>query len=133
VLEAPEPAPAIEPARAEPEAEELPEGLVAAAELIVFDALSRAGGRLLTREHRGQFGGVDKWALHTVITEPSKSVLELLADSFLWADNVADAHRLDRDSFKARVTRYTRERLEHHMPHDAAALTHALRKVSRAR
>lgn len=69
--------------------DDAPDGLVAAAELIVFDALSRAGGRLLTREHRGQFASTDKWELHTVIPVAAADVDRLLADSFQFAGRVA--------------------------------------------
>lgn len=69
--------------------DDVPDGLVAAAELIVFDALSRAGGRLLTREHRGQFASTDKWELHTVIPVAVADVDRLLADSFQFAGRVA--------------------------------------------
>lgn len=49
---------------AEPEPETVPDGLTAAAEVIVKQALSRAGGKLLTRENRGQFLNVPKHELY---------------------------------------------------------------------
>lgn len=49
---------------AEPEPEPVPDGLTAAAEVIVKQALSRAGGKLLTRENRGQFLNVPKHELY---------------------------------------------------------------------
>lgn len=68
-LEAPEPAPA--PVRALPnqadqatEPEPVPAGLAAAAEVLVRQALSRAGGRLLTNQNRGQFKGVERHELY---------------------------------------------------------------------
>jgi hypothetical protein len=67
-LEAPEPAPApnaLPGTRGqEPAAEAVPEGLVAAAEALVMQALDRAGGRLLTNQNRGQFKEVPRHELH---------------------------------------------------------------------
>jgi hypothetical protein len=65
----------------EPEA--VPEGLVAAAEFAVFDALSRAGKRLLTRGHRGQFGHVKAEELYLTI-DHDRTADELLEGSFAW-------------------------------------------------
>lgn len=42
----------------------VPEGLTAAAEVLVKQALSRAGGRLLTNQNRGQFKHVDRHELY---------------------------------------------------------------------
>jgi hypothetical protein len=126
VLEAPEPTPAIEPARAEPEAEELPEGLVAAAELIVFDALSRAGGRLLTREHRGQFGSTRKELLYLTVPH-EKDVEALLADSFVWVDRVAETFGVGAPWLTRTLTAYTHRLLTAREPHDGDALRRALR------
>ncbi|MDF2711081.1 MAG: pas4 [Nonomuraea muscovyensis] len=69
-LEAAPPADASEPRAlpgtegAEPEPEGVPDGLTAAAEVIVKQALSRAGGKLLTRENRGQYLNVPKHELY---------------------------------------------------------------------
>ena len=97
-----------------------PEGLVAAAELIVFDALSRAGGRLLTREHRGKFGSVPKHELHTVI--PGGDTTVLMTDSFLWADRVADAFGVDRAAFTAALSGYVGGRISQGLAHDPGRL-----------
>lgn len=112
--------------RAEPDAEDVPNGLVAAAELIVFDALSRAGGRLLTREHRGQFGSTPKAELHTVIPVDASGTDRLMADSFLWTDNVADAFGLERAPFRGRLQAYTRTLLREGTRHDRDALRRTL-------
>lgn len=114
--------------RALPEApgstDDAPEGLVAAAELIVFDALSRAGGRLLTREFRGQFASTPKHELHTVIA--CADVPRALADSFQFTDTVADAYGLDRSRFRTTLEAYVENRLRdkaaHYRPLLAAAL-----------
>lgn len=107
--------------------DEVPDGLVAAAELIVFDALSRAGGRLLTREYRGQFGSTPKHELHTVIPSVSLDVDRLLGDSFLWADKVADAFGIESGPFGHRLREHVRHCLWSRQPHDREALRRALR------
>jgi len=114
-------------APAEQPADDVPEGLVAAAELIVYDALSRAGGRLLTREYRGQFASTDKWALHTVIPVDQSSTDRLLADSFLWTDRVADAFGVDGTRLDAQLTEYVTSRLMTRSPHSRAALVNYLK------
>lgn len=111
--------------RAEPESDDTPPGLVAAAELLVFDALSRAGGRLLTREHRGRFGNTPKYELHTVIVS-DKPAGALLADSFQFADNVAAAWSLDPVRFRTTVTAYAENRIHNRAPHDRDLFAAAL-------
>lgn len=103
--------------------DDVPDGLVAAAELIVFDALSRAGGRLLTREHRGQFSSTPKHELHTVIpVGDSRRAGTLMADSFQFTDRVADAYGRDRTLFRAQLQAYVQHRLMTGRAHDQAAL-----------
>lgn len=104
----------------EPAANALPErdaqppepdaGLVAAAELVVFDALSRAGGRLLTREYRGQFASVARHELHTQIPVAGRAD-QLLEGSFQFTDRVAVAWGRDRDQFRGQLQAYVRDRL----------------------
>jgi hypothetical protein len=79
----------------EPEPEGVPDGLTAAAELLVFDALSRVGGRLLTRENRGQFASTPKHELHTVIQAPPFDAERLLEGSFQFVQPVAEAFGWD--------------------------------------
>jgi hypothetical protein len=129
-LEAAQDAPEA-PGRALPAApdsvDDVPDGLVAAAELIVFDALSRAGGRLLTREHRGQFSSTPKHELHTVIQAgDSRRTGELMRDSFQFTDNVADAYSRDRDLFRVQLQAYVQHRLLTGQAHDRAALRASL-------
>lgn len=109
--------------------DDAPDGLVAAAELIVFDALSRAGGRLLTREHRGQFASTPRHELHTVIRAAAGDVNRLLADSFQFCDNVADAYGLDRERFRSRIREYAGALLAHGVPHGRTGLTAVLRTI----
>lgn len=111
--------------------DDVPDGLVAAAELIVFDALSRAGGRLLTREHRGRFGSTPKHELHTVITAPQGDTDRLLADSFLWADRVAASFGMDPAAFGTAVRAHVRHAIALRAPHDREALRRALGQAQR--
>lgn len=107
---APEPAPRALPGApsepAAPAAEDVPEGLVAHAELLVFDALSRAGGRLLTREHRGQFGHVPKHELYRTIPH-AREEGELLEGSFQWVDQAAETYAVDPERLHTVLARHT--------------------------
>lgn len=126
-LEAPEPEPA--PARAlpgtqgqEPAPEDVPEGLVAAAELIVYDALSRAGGRLLTNQNRGQFKSTPRHELYLNLPVDKGDVPRLLEGSFQFTDRVADAYGIDRETFVADLYEYCFTRLRSARPHDQRQL-----------
>lgn len=125
-LEAPEPKPMPDNVRAlpgtqgeEPEHEAVPEGLVAAAELIVYDALSRAGGRLLTNQNRGQFKTTPRHELHTAT--PATDPFALLEGSFQFTDRVADAYGIDRETFTADLHEYCYYRLQSGKAHDPDA------------
>lgn len=107
--------------------DDVPDGLVAAAELIVFDALSRAGGRLLTREHRGQFSSTPKHELHTVIQAPAGDVNRLMGDSFLWADRVAETFGVDGESFGNALRTHVSYCLWSGNAHDRGALVRSLK------
>jgi hypothetical protein len=97
-LEAPEPA-APAPNNAlpgtqgqEPQPADVPDGLVAAAELIVYDALSRAGGRLLTNQNRGLFKSTPRHELHVAIACGQQGQWQsLLEGSFQFTEPVAEA------------------------------------------
>lgn len=135
-LEPPEPAPA--PVRALPAPgnsaegpEDVPEGLVAAAELIVYDALRRAGGRLLTNQNRGQFKNTPREELHTVIDHPSLSPDGLMEGSFEFVTPVADAFGVDPDSLRLRLRNYCRAAIQHRDPHVRAHLVTHLSLVKR--
>lgn len=103
----------------------VPEGLVAAAELIVYDALSRAGGRLLTNQNRGQFKTTPRHELHTAapLTDTPERLLE---GSFQFTDRVADAYRIDRETLTADLHEYCYTRLKMGKPHDRALFTRRL-------
>jgi hypothetical protein len=125
-LEVPEPEPA--PVRAlpgtqneEPEPEAVPEGLVAAAELIVYDALSRAGGRLLTNQNRGQFKSTPRHELHTVIPY-GEAAHEILEGSFQFTDPVAEAFGYWPRTLREELRDYCTRLLMNERPHDREEL-----------
>lgn len=97
------------------------EGLVAAAELVVFDALSRAGGRLLTRAYRGQFASTPKHELHTVIPRPPDPVT-LLEGSFQFVSNVAHAFEWSAVDLENSLRLYVEDRLTQGVTHDREVL-----------
>lgn len=108
------------------------DGLTAAAELVVFDALSRAGGRLLTRQYRGQFSATPKHELHTVIpTGDSRTDRErLMADSFQFVPVVAHGFALDSASLERELRTYVDNRLQWGEAHDRSVLCRHLRLVA---
>lgn len=105
------------------------DGLVASAELVVYDALGRAGGRLLTRQYRGQFAGTPKQELHTVIPRPADPVT-LLEGSFQFVSNVAHAFGLSPVGLEGALREYVEERLTVGKPHNRALLVSHLRTVA---
>lgn len=130
------------PEQAEPAPRALPErqatppepdaGLTAAAELVVYDALSRAGGKLLSREYRGNPAVRDlpKFELHTVIPTLDRDE-ELMAGSFQFTDPVADAFGLDRDAFLHGLRAYVRRCIRAQRPHSREELVRFLGVVDR--
>lgn len=113
------------PARAE-SSDGPDEGLVAAAELVVFDALSRAGGRLLTRQYRGQFGSTPKHELHTVIGFDRDDLDKLCEGSFQFTDRIAEAFGRDPVKLGSTLRLYVDQRLLSQLPHDRKALRQVL-------
>lgn len=126
------------PARATPAEEDTPPALVAAAELAVFDALSRAGARMLTREHRGQFASTPKHELYRVlpVKVDSDTAARLLADSFAFTDTLADAAGLNRRQLREGLREYARylllERVEHHRTYLTVRLSRMRDRVDAA-
>lgn len=92
-------------------------GLVAAAELVVFDALSRAGGRLLTPAYRGQFKTVPRHELHTQIPVNGRAD-QLMEGSFQFSGVVADTWHRDPDLLRRQLQAYVRNRLVNGWSHD---------------
>lgn len=104
------------------------EGLVAAAEMIVYDALMRAGGRMLTPTYRGQFKDVQRYDLHTVI--PVADPLKLMEGSFQFTDRVADGFGLDRTRFRQAVEGYVHVLLTERRAHRVADLRYVLGAIA---
>ncbi|WP_326811639.1 hypothetical protein [Streptomyces scopuliridis] len=102
-----------------------PEHLIAATELLVFDALSRAGGRLLKAPLRGQFGSVAKHELYLKIPyDPHDEgvVDRLLEGSFQFTGHVAEAFGRDREQLSTQVEEYVTVLLTTRTAHDRATL-----------
>lgn len=120
----PDEAPAQEdnalPARSSQGDEAPSEGLVAAAELVVFDTLSRAGGRLLTREYRGQFSHVPKHELHTVIKAADTEAA--MEGSFQFVSVMAPSFGADADKLESNLRAYCRNKMITQRPHDREEL-----------
>jgi hypothetical protein len=131
-VQAGEEAPALPPAPdggARPDEEEdVPEGLVAAAELIVYDALSRAGGRLLTREYRGRFQSIPKHELYLSIDQgPSSETL--MEGSFVFTDRVAEQLSVDQHRLEATLKGHVWGLLRWRQPYSRDALRRDLRMI----
>lgn len=106
-----------------PEPEDVPEGLsAAAASVVVVRALERAGGKLLTREHRGQYAGVAKWRLHEHIRpeDPAALASECVTPDFLTASGVDP-------ELTRRLQAYVSVLLASGDPHEARKLREFLR------
>lgn len=101
-------------------ADDVADGLVAAAEFAVFDALSRAGKRLLTREHRGQFGHVRAESLYLTVPH-DKAPDELLEGSFAFIDEA------EYPGFTDRLRSYAGELIRTRTTYQRDALRRALR------
>lgn len=118
----------------EPQAQPVPDGLVAAAELIVYDALSRAGGRLLTNQNRGQFKATKREELYRVATyDPyAEGVVErLLEGSFQFSHLLAEAHRMDPEKLEFGIREHVTNLLTHRTPHERVTLARMIRHYSR--
>lgn len=126
----PDPVPNALPGATPDTQNDVPEGLVAAAELIVYDALSRAGGRLLTNQNRGQFKSTPRHELHTVI-QSGEASLALLEGSFQFTDRVAAAFGAPEDRFRGCLERYCIRLLLNQRSHDREELSYFLHREVR--
>ena len=115
------------PSTQQDDADDVSDGLTAAASLVVFDALSRAGGRLLTRGNRGAFASTPKHELHTVIASGDTDAL--MEGSFQFSDHVADAFAVDRARLRDELQRYVRGALMSGAPYDPVVLRRHLALV----
>lgn len=100
-------------------------GLVAAASVVALRALERAGGKLLTREHRGQYANVPKWELHQHIrpADPAALATEVMGEEFITAVTAAAGVTLR----PARVLGYVHMLLATGDAHDPVRLREWLR------
>lgn len=105
--------------------------LTTATEMIVFDALNRAGGRLLTRSYRGQFQSTPKHTLHTVIPFAENDLSRLTEGSFQLVDRVAQGFGVDSRILATHVRGYVEEILTNRREHDTKALRSALWQMTR--
>lgn len=144
-LPAPEEQPAIESGEQgppeEPTSSETPaqsgEGFAAllpAAEQVVLRALEVAGGRLLDRRHRGQFGTVPKHDLHTRVQARDRAHAgELLAGAFAHVPTLAGHHGVPAADLEWLLRGYCTELLVRGHPHGAPLLRETLKRASRGR
>lgn len=103
-----------------------PTAVVSAANVAVRRALEIAGGRLLTREHRGRFPDVPKFELHTKVTTPQDKATEYVLGAF---DHLAlDMAGLDVDVDKLTkvLTLYTVGLIVSSRAHDVHMLARTL-------
>lgn len=130
-LETPEPEPAanaLPGTRGDrPQPDDVPEGLVAAAELIVYDALSRAGGRLLTNQNRGQFKAVPRHELYRSVPYGTGDIDRLMEGSFEFTANVAHTWQREPDQFRGALHTYVQSLLYRKLNHHPALLRAALK------
>jgi hypothetical protein len=111
----------------EMEPEAVPDGLVAAAELIVYDALSRAGGRLLTNQNRGQFKSTPRHELHVEIACGAPGQWQsLLEGSFQFTDPVAEAFGYWPRTLREELRDYCARLLLENRAHDREELRRTL-------
>lgn len=117
----------------EPTPSDVPEGLVAAAELVVYDALRRVGGRLLTNQNRGQFKSTPREELHTVIDPITSNLNSLLEGSFQFTERVADAFGISQVALDATLMSYTANLIRVQAPHTREGLYGRLKHMDRCR
>jgi len=133
-LEAPEPAPApnaLPGTQTDRPDDSVPDGLIAAAELIVYDALSRAGGRLLTNQNRGQFKSTSKEELYRQIPyeRTPDRVHALMEGSFQFTDKAGEALGVDGERLHSAVSSYVYGVLRARAAYNRRELTWALREL----
>lgn len=137
-LEAPEEQNALpaEPSGDTPaqEGDETFAALLPAAEQVVLRALEMAGGRLLDRRARGQFGNVPKHDLHTrVRARDAAHAATLLEGAFAHVPALAAHHGVRAGDLEWLLRGYCSELLVRGHPHGAPLLRATLREASRGR
>lgn len=111
--------------------DDIPAGLVAAAELVAIDAFNRIGGRLLTASNRGQFADTQRHDLHTVIRVPDGDHGRLTAGSFQMVPRVAEVLGVPPEALRSALSTYVSAQLWAQRPHDPAIMTRYLREALR--
>ncbi|MEU2510178.1 hypothetical protein ABZ621_36570 [Streptomyces sp. NPDC007863] len=109
----------------EPELEQVPNGLVAAAGVVAVQALRTAGGRLLnTRELKGQYRDTPKEQLHTQIRASDPEAL--MRDAVLPTDALARAFGVDDRRLRDTVAGYVRILVMSGLPYEEGDLRERL-------
>lgn len=110
------------------DAGEPPQGLVAAAEFAVYDALARAGNRLLTREHRATFGQTRAEERYRTIPH-TRTAEELLEGSFAFVSKILPEPEAEKLEVGLRIyTKYLIATLE---PHSRELMARTIREALR--
>jgi hypothetical protein len=122
---------ALPAAQTEPNADEVPAGLTAAAELICMDAFNRVGGRLLTNQNRGQFASTPRHELHTIIKVADGEHSVVTAGSFQMVPSVAEVLGTDGERLRIALTAYVSNQLWSQRPHERTTMVRYLRDASR--
>jgi hypothetical protein len=108
--------------------------ILPAAEQVVLRALEMAGGRLLDRKTRGQFGHVPRHDLHTrVRARDNTHASELLAGAFSHVPTLAEHHGVRPADLEWLLRGYCTELLVRGHPHGAPLLRATLQRASRGR
>lgn len=105
--------------------------LAAAATFVTFDALSRAGNRLLTNQNRGQFMATRKQDLYLTIDYDGTQIPRLLEGSFQNLEGLAEGFGVDPDRFTKAITTYVKYLLATKEPHDPDTLRRTVRAALR--
>ena len=103
----------------------VPDGLTAAAEVLVFDALSRAGKRLITRHNQAEFSGQRTETLYRQVPH-ERDPEWLLKDSFAFVDRVAENYNVSERWLAGKLERFTVLLLATRTDYDRAELQRAL-------
>jgi hypothetical protein len=119
---------------AQAEGEESFAAMLPAAEQVVLRALELAGGRLLDRRNRGQFGSIPKHDLHTRVQARDRAHAgELLAGAFTHVPTLAAHHGVPPGDLEWLLRGYCTELLLQGYPHGAPLLRETLRRASHGR
>jgi hypothetical protein len=103
--------------------------LTAATEQVVFRALELAGSRLLDRTHRGRYGDVARFELHTRITPRDQAhAVELMTGAWDHLPRLAEHFGINPVELRDLLSGYCAELLVRGMPHQSDLLSLVLEK-----